>query len=221
VSDFWHVSLEELLIKLQTSPEGLSTPAVQERLLRAGYNRLKPKRKTGLITMLTSQFKNPLILMLIFAALLSLFLHDRIDAIIILVIVAISGLLGFWQERGASNAVKKLLALVEIKTTVIRDGSASEIAVEQTVPGDIVVLSAGEVVPGDCRLLEAKDLYANEAALTGETYPVEKMTAELPGDTALSHGNQYYQRQRQSSNRQDRQEHRIRQDLGRIKVAAP
>jgi Mg2+-importing ATPase len=185
LSEYWNASPDELLIKLQTSREGMSTTAVQERLLQFGFNQLKPKRSMGFITMLSGQFKSPIILILIFAALLSFFLHDRTDAIIIIIIVLISGLLGFWQERGATNAVKKLLAMVEIKATVIRDGRITELAADQTVPGDIVVLSAGEMVPGDCRLLEAKDLYANEATLTGETYPVEKMAAELAIDTPL------------------------------------
>ena len=99
---------------------------------------------------------------------------------IILVIVLVSGLLGFWQERGAANAVEKLLAIVQIKATVLRNGASKEIPVEEIVPGDIVVLNAGDVIPGDCLILESKDLFVDEATLTGETYPVEKAAGVLP-----------------------------------------
>jgi Mg2+-importing ATPase len=122
----------------------------------------------------------------LFATALSFFLGDPVDAAIILAIVLISGLLGFWQERGAANAVEKLLAIVQIKAAVLRDGSSKEIPVETIVPGDIVTLEAGDVVPGDCLLQESKDLFVDEATLTGETYPVEKTVAMLPEETPLS-----------------------------------
>ena len=127
-----------------------------------------------------AQFKSPIIIILLFAAVLSFFLHDPADAIIILAIVLVSGVLSFWQEHGAADAVEKLLALVQIKATVLRDNKSQEIPVEEIVPGDMVVLAAGDVVPGDCLLQESTDLFVNEASLTGETYPVEKTTGVLP-----------------------------------------
>lgn len=136
--------------------------------------------------LLLNQFKSPIILILIFAAVLSIFLKDAADAIIILTIVFISGLLGFWQERGASNAVEKLLALVQVKATVLRDGQSQEIPNEEVVRGDIVLLSAGKNIPGDCLVLESKDLSVNEAALTGETYPSDKLSGVVPAETGLS-----------------------------------
>ena len=117
---------------------------------------------------------------------MSFFLHNLVDASIILAIVLISGLLGFWQEHSASNAVGKLLAIVQIKAAVLRDGNQQEIPIEEIVPGDIVVLNAGDIVPGDCLILESKDLFADEAMLTGETFPVEKTVSVLPADTALA-----------------------------------
>jgi len=122
---------------------------------------------------------------LLFAAGLSAFLHDLTDSLIILSIIIASGLLGFIQEREAANAVASLLALVQIRTTVIRDGTQTEIPVEEVVPGDVVVLSAGAAVPGDCAILESKDLFVNEATLTGETYPVEKSPGVVPPETPL------------------------------------
>ncbi len=106
---------------------------------------------------------------------------------IILVIVLISGLLGFWQEHSAANALKKLLAIVTTKATVLRDGQEVEIAVENVVPGDVISVSAGSAIPGDCLILESKDLFVDEATLTGETYPAEKQPAVLPAETSLGH----------------------------------
>jgi Mg2+-importing ATPase len=183
---FWSVPSFELLQQLQTTPQGLKSDEAQQRLLRFGSNLLKPKKKSDALTLLFAQFKSPIILILIFAAGLSLFLHNPIDATIILVIVLVSGLLGFWQERGAANAVEKLYAIVQIKTTVVRNGDSKEVPIEEVVPGDIVFIKASDVIPGDCLLLESKDLFVDEAALTGETYPVEKSIGTLPPETPLS-----------------------------------
>ncbi len=109
------------------------------------------------------------------------------NALIIFTILLISSLLGFWQERGAAGAVKKLLAMVHVDATVYRDGAQHDIALEEIVPGDVVMLSAGTAIPGDCRLLDSKDLFVDEAALTGETYPVEKSGGQLAADTPLAH----------------------------------
>ena len=133
-----------------------------------------------------AQFKSPLILILFFAAGLSFFLHDPVDASIILAIVLASGLLGFWQERGAAHALEKLLAIVQTKAVALRDGVAREIPIEEIVPGDVVVLSPGGNLPGDCLILESQDLFVDEATLTGETYPVAKAAAALPPETPLS-----------------------------------
>lgn len=182
---FWNIPIPDLLLELQTTPQGLGEGEAQERVARYGLNVLKPKSRSDALTLLLSQFKSPIILILVFAAALSFFLHDSADALIILIIVLVSGLLGFWQERGAVNAVEKLLAIVQIKATVIRQGDSKEVPVEEIVPGDIVVLSAGDVIPGDCFILESKDLFVDEATLTGETFPVEKMAGILPDEIPL------------------------------------
>jgi P-type Mg2+ transporter len=183
---FWSVPSLELLQQLQTTPQGLMSDEVQQRLLRYGSNLLKPQKKSDALTLLFAQFKSPIILILIFAAGLSLFLHNPIDATIILVIILVSGFLGFWQERGAVKAVEKLYAIVQIKTTVVRNGDPKEVPIEDVVPGDVVLIKASDVVPGDCLLLESKDLFVDEATLTGETYPVEKSIGILPPETPLS-----------------------------------
>ncbi len=183
---FWSVPSLELLQQLQTTPQGLMSDEAQQRLLRYGSNLLKPKKKSDALTLLLAQFKSPIILILIFAAGLSFFLRNPIDATIILVIILVSGFLGFWQERGAVNAVEKLYAIVQIKTTVVRNGDSKEVPIEEVVPGDIVFIKASDVIPGDCLLLESKDLFIDEAALTGETYPVEKSIGILPPEAPLS-----------------------------------
>jgi len=182
---FWSIPVEDMLQKLETVKEGLSNNEAQKRLSLYGSNLLKPQKRSDVLTLLVSQFKSPIILILLFATVLSFFLHDPIDALIILIIVLVSGLLGFWQEHSASNAVKKLLTIVQIKAEVLRDGKSKEISVEEIVPGDIVILNAGDIVPGDGLVVESKDLFVDEAMLTGETFPVEKMAAELPAETLL------------------------------------
>jgi Mg2+-importing ATPase len=182
---FWSISTSELLQKLETTNNGLTGNDALRRLARYGANLLKPPKRSDALALLLGQFKSPIILILFFATGLSFFLRDPADAIIILSIVLASGLLGFWQERGASNAVKKLLSIVQIKAAVVRDGTSREIPVEEIVPGDIVILNAGDIVPGDGLVYEAKDLFVDEAMLTGETFPAEKAEAVLPAETLL------------------------------------
>ena len=182
---YWSVSPSDLLTDLKTTTLGLTEAEAQSRLA-GGAGLAKPHPLWKLLSLLLSQFKSPIILILIFAALLSVFLKDAVDAGIILAIVLVSGLLGFWQERGAAGAVEKLLAVVQIKATCLRGGRAMDVHTDEVVPGDIVMLHAGDIVPADCLILEAKDLFVNEAALTGETFPAEKSAAVLPLDTPLA-----------------------------------
>ena len=183
---FWSIPPPELLLQLETSPLGLTSDEVRSRLAQFGPNLLRPRKRSDAGALLVAQFQSPIILILLFAAGLSLFLHDQADALIILAIILISGLLGFWQEKGAADAVKKLLAIVQTKAETLRDRKAQEIPSEEIVPGDILLFNAGDVIPGDCLILESKDLFVDEAALTGETFPVEKAAAVLPPDTPLS-----------------------------------
>jgi P-type Mg2+ transporter len=183
---FWSLPTDRVLEQMHSTILGLSDQESKQRLTKYGTNSLTQKHKSNSLTLLLNQFKSPIILILMFAAGLSIFLRDAADAVIILAIVVISGLLGFWQERGASNAVEKLLALVQVKATVLRQGIEQEIPHENVVPGDIVLLAAGGSIPGDCLVLESRDLSVNEATLTGETYPANKVTGVLPEDTGLS-----------------------------------
>ncbi|MDD2725183.1 MAG: HAD-IC family P-type ATPase [Methylovulum sp.] len=183
---FWHKSIDQQLTRLGSSLQGLSQRDAEIRLKRDGANRLNDKKKTGAWRLLLAQFKSSIILLLLFATGISFYLKDHVDAIIILSIVLISGLLGFWQEKGAANAVEKLLAMVEIKAAVLRDGVETEISADELVVGDVIVLRSGDVVPADCLLLEAENLFVDEAALTGESFPAEKIPDVLAIATPLA-----------------------------------
>ena len=162
---------------------GLTSAEARRRLAEFGENRIRPERRAGALTVFLGQFKSPIILILIAAAIVSLFLEDPTDATLILAIVIVSGLLGFWQEYSATNAVAKLRAMVETTARVLRDGNEAVIPLSEVVPGDVALLGAGAIVPGDGRLLEVRELFVNEAALTGETFPAEKTLVD-PTDGA-------------------------------------
>ncbi len=184
--EFWSIHLDGILKQLQTTPQGLTSNEAGRRLRQFGSNTFKKKKTQSDLGLLLSQFESPIILILIFAAGLSIFLGDHVDSIIIMTIVLISGVLGFWQERGAANAVAKLLSIVQIKAEVLRDNAGKDIPVDSLVPGDIVILNAGDIIPGDCMILESKTLFVDEAALTGETYPQEKLPGVVPADAPLA-----------------------------------
>lgn len=185
IQAFWSMPVEEALRHAETRPEGLTADEARTRQAYYSSSRIKPHRDVHSLTILAAQFRSPIILILIFAALVSLFLSDPIDAAIILVIILVSALLGFWQEHGAVKAVSGLLALVHVTTEVWRGGQKGEAALHDIVPGDVVELTAGSSIPGDGLLLEAKDLFVDEAVLTGESYPSEKNTGVLPEATPL------------------------------------
>ena len=183
---YWSLQADRVLRELETRSEGLSEDEARERLRPHGPNLLATGRRTTTLRLLLGQFKSPIIVILIFAAVLSAFLGDRVDAAIIIVIILFSALLGFWQEQGAVNAVEKLLALVKTRVEVMRGGGKAEVGAEEVVPGDIVLLNAGDMVPADCLILRSRYLYVDESSLTGESYPVEKREGVLPDDTPLA-----------------------------------
>jgi len=186
---FWSLPYVELFARLQTTPLGITNDEARQRLTRFGSNVLTPRKRSGSLALFLAQFKSPITLILLFAAGLSFFLNENVNVFIILAIVFISSLLGFWQERGAANAIEKLLVIVQINAMVMRDGSPVEIPIEEIVPGDVIILNGGDIIPGDCLILESKDLFVDEATLTGETYPVEKSAGGLAKETQLGQRN--------------------------------
>ena len=173
---YWHWPSDQVLDHFKSHKDGLSTKEAFKRLKRYGKNSLKPPKRGKGFTLFIDQFKSPIILLLIGAALLSAFVGGGIDTLIIFTIVLLSGLLGFFQERGALNTIEKLMQLVENKATVLRDGQEKEIPLEDVVPGDILLLHAGDLVPADCILIDVNLFFVDEATLTGESAPVEKKT---------------------------------------------
>lgn len=183
---FWSLPNRDVLKELDASDGGLTGAEAKKRQSIYGANSIKPRKNKSILGMLLSQFNSPIEIILFFAIGLSFFLHDTADAVIILVIVLISGFLSFWQEYGANDAVAKLLDVVKVKASVLRDGQISDVNVDDIVPGDIIALKAGAVVPGDCLIIKSDSLNIDEAALTGETFPVEKQAGPLPVETPLN-----------------------------------
>lgn len=180
---YWSEPLEQLLSRLRSTETGLSQLVAEQRI--AELKQLRP-RKLSPWALLLSQFQNPIILLLLCSAILSLTLPDeRTNAWIIVFILLSSGLLGFWQEYSAANAIAKLMQMIETRVTVLRDGVEREVSVNAIVVGDVVRLRAGGLIPADCRLLMARDLFLNESALTGESFPAEKFPGVLPTETPL------------------------------------
>ncbi len=183
---FWRLTQDDAFASLGSSPAGLSSAEAEARLVRFGPNTMQRRRRTDALSLLIRQFESPIILILVVATILSGVLGDVTDAVIILAIIVLSGLLGFWQERGATRSVEALMAAVLVKAEVFRDGTIVEVPVRDVVPGDVVLLNAGDVVPGDCLVVESRTLLADEAALTGETYPVEKSPGVVPAESPLA-----------------------------------
>jgi Mg2+-importing ATPase len=171
---YWSMQPDEIMGKLNSSSNGLSQNHAQEVLQRKGLNRIHSKEQTTPLGLFLNQFKSPIVLILIFATLVSAILKDWVDAVIILLIVLGSALLSFYQEFNASSAAEKLRAQISLKTEVLRDGKPISVPTEEIVPGDVVLLSAGSLIPADGLVLEARDFFVNQAVLTGETFPVEK-----------------------------------------------
>lgn len=182
---FWSRTASELFVELESTASGISTTIASERLARYGTNRLEAASVVRPLQLFLRQFKSPLVLILIFAALVSLFTGAFVDASIVLVIILASASLSFWQEYHAGNAIEQLRLRITLRIEVLRDGHPRTLPVEEIVPGDIVVLAAGSLIPADGLLLEADDFFVNEAVLTGETFPVEKKPGVTPADSTL------------------------------------
>lgn len=187
MESFWAVAPQAALDALSTSADrGVSAAEAAARRVRFGPNLLHTAASRGNLSLFLGQITNPIVLVLVAASVLSYFLGDRSTAVIIIVIVLASSGLGFWQERSANDAVAKLLAIVQVHTAVLRDGLRVDIPVTDVVPGDILILAAGDGIAADALLLVSKDLYVDESTLTGETFPVEKTPGPVPPETPLA-----------------------------------
>ena len=179
----WHsISTDDALRQLGSNAAGLDDAAVQQKLTEFGKNVLTGKKKINPLVIFIRQFLNVMILVLVVAAVISFFIGEGSDTIVIIVIIILNAIIGFIQEYRAEKAMDALQKMSTPTARVLRDHNTVEIPVEEIVPGDIVLLEAGNTVPADMRLLEVVSLKANEASLTGESNPIDKTTHELPGD---------------------------------------
>jgi len=160
---------------------GLSRAEAATQLRQYGPNQIKPARQRAVVLQFLAHFRNPLVLVLLAASGLSAATGDRTGAAIIGLIVVMSVTLDFVQEYRAGRAAEHLAAQVAVTATVLRDGQPGEVPVAELVPGDIVLLSAGDLIPADAQVLEARDFFVNQAQLTGEAYPVEKRAGPAAG----------------------------------------
>lgn len=183
---FWQYTAEELFKSLQSSTNGLSSEEAAKRLAAAVTKKKKKPQLLQDFLLLFSQFKSPLTLLLVAAVILSAFLGEHADVYIILFILLSTGIMSFLQERHAGKAVEKLRSIIRTRVKVQRDNKPVDVFSEDIAPGDILSFSAGDMIPADCLVLEENDLHANEATLTGESYPAEKQAGPLPAETGLS-----------------------------------
>jgi len=169
----------ELLLRFHTSLNGISHDEAHKRHNIYGYNEPEKKKETPLLFQVLHEFKDPLSLVLIAIAVFSFLMGSVINALLIFAMVVIGAVLSFVQEHKAGKEAKKLTEMVSSTTTVLRDSKPEEVKMRLLVPGDIVLLSAGDIIPADVRILSEKDLHVNQASLTGESFPVEKVAGKI------------------------------------------
>jgi Ca2+-transporting ATPase len=179
----WHrINTTEIFEITGSKPSGLTSSQVDERLDEGGYNELEEGKKRSAAVILFSQFKDVMILILLGAAIISGIVGDIKDTIVILVIVVLNAIIGFFQEYRAEKAMQALKQMAITGAKAIREGGIKFISARELVPGDVVKLEAGDAVPADLRIIESVNLKVEEAALTGESHPIEKSTAPLEAE---------------------------------------
>ncbi|MFQ5711412.1 MAG: cation-translocating P-type ATPase [Candidatus Geothermarchaeales archaeon] len=183
---WYSMAIEDVLKGLKTGFDGLTEDEAKSRLQEFGPNELVAEKKISPLQILVSQFKNILIVILLFATALSFMIGEYIDAIVILAIVIACAILGFVQEYRAERALEALKKMLAPTITVLRDGKEIEISSKELVPGDLILLEVGDKIPADARLLEIANLQIDEAPLTGESVSVAKMVDALPESTYVA-----------------------------------
>ena len=189
MSDWHSRPLEQVMKELDSRPSGLTERESAQRLERLGPNQLEPPRKPSVLARVLGQLKDPMILVLLGAAALSLAAsggEDWLDGAIILIIVLVNGVISITQEDHAQQALEELRRMSSPQAHVLREGRAKKISAAALVPGDVILLEAGDMVPADARVMECSRLQADESAMTGESVPVEKGAHDrLPEEAAL------------------------------------
>ncbi|MEQ1582248.1 MAG: HAD-IC family P-type ATPase, partial [Steroidobacteraceae bacterium] len=186
IGNYWAQTAEQVLRELQVDPAGLTSDAAAERLRLYGPNLLHEERSLSRLRVLGRQLASPLLFLLIFAAAVSAATGSWANAVIVLSIVFASAFIGYRREYSAHVAAAELRIRVKTRTRVWRDGHEQLVLLEEVVPGDIVLLSAGNLVPADMLILEANDCYVSQSVLTGESFPVEKAPAVVAMEAPLA-----------------------------------
>jgi Mg2+-importing ATPase len=185
--DYIGCTVEVIFEKLNTSIKGLSEEEAKKRILEYGHNEPAKKKKRTILIQVLSKFVNPLVIVLLIIAGFSLFFGEKISAILVFLMAMMSIFLSFIQEYRAGKEADKLSEMVRATATVFRNSRPKEIKIREIVPGDIIDLSAGDMIPADLRILSCKDLFINQASLTGESFPIEKFPgAANPKNSSLS-----------------------------------
>ncbi|HEY0993949.1 MAG TPA: magnesium-translocating P-type ATPase [Kofleriaceae bacterium] len=176
---YWSWGDEELTRHLQSSADGLSSSEAARRLREHGRNALRAEGPRSRWSVIWNQLRSPLLLLLVFAAGISIATGELADASIVLAIIIASVVIGYRREYSAQLAAAALAARLQTRASALRDGRPTQIPIDEVVPGDVVVLASGSLVPADARVLEATDCHVSEAVLTGESFPVEKRPGQL------------------------------------------
>ena len=182
---FWRLPTAALLEQIGSGLSGLTAAEAATRLARFGPNRVHAEKKVGVILQYLARFRNPLVIVLLVASIVMALTGDLVGSSIIAAIILMSVTLDFVQEHRAGEAAERLRQSVAVRVRVLRNNKPIEAPLEELVPGDVVLLAAGDLVPCDGRILEANDFFLNQALLTGESYPVEKRPGELPEEKDL------------------------------------
>ncbi|MDP2981634.1 MAG: magnesium-translocating P-type ATPase [Candidatus Omnitrophota bacterium] len=185
--DYIGCSTEVLFEKLNTSIKGLSEEEAKKRILEYGHNEPAKKKKRTILMQILSKFVNPLVIVLLIIAGFSMFFGAKISAILVSLMAIMSVLLSFIQEYRAGREAEKLSEMVRATSTVFRNSKPKEIKIREIAPGDIIDLYAGDMIPADLRIISCKDLFINQASLTGEAFPIEKFAGSvIPKNSSLS-----------------------------------
>ena len=189
--EYYNLEVEDILKEFETSNNGITNEEAHERLNKYGYNKLTETKKTPKIIKFLNEFKDIMIIILIIAAIFSFVLSlvqgtSPIDSIVIIIVVILNAILGFVEEIRADKAIDALKHMQVVKSKVKRDGKLRIIDTENIVPGDIIVLEAGDTVPADARIIWQNSLKVNESSLTGESLPVKKHVDSIEGEVSIS-----------------------------------
>ncbi|MBW2971745.1 HAD-IC family P-type ATPase, partial [Candidatus Woesearchaeota archaeon] len=184
--EYYQTRIKELFNEFSSSEKGISSEEAARRMQKYGRNEIEEAPPDPWWKLLLGQFNSPVIWILMGAVVVSLFIGEAVDAIVIAVILVLNAVLGFVQEFKAEKAIEALKKMASLKAVVLRDGKQQKIDATELVPGDIIILETGEKVPADARLFEASNLETQEGALTGESTPVTKGIVDIEHDVAVA-----------------------------------